>query len=107
MKQFAVLLLAIALFSCNKKPDAIEQAAVYSGKGCATPTLRDVIIADPYAPTEQANIGALALRNVDQGDSSFNTITANDNTITITCQATGRGLIIDFSGSTATFTTFP
>ena len=100
--------LTIFLFSCAKKQDeTISQATEISGRACESPNLEQVLEAGADAPTYQANINSVGIRNVDANTTNYNTIVANDNTITILCQNTGRSLIIDFSGTTATFTVIP
>lgn len=108
MKKLLLLLIIVSLFSCSKKDEqqVIEQSATYAGKCCTTPTLEEVLTENRFAPTESMGIRQLKIFNLDTYD-SYNSITANNNQITIHCDTTGRELLIDWSGSEVTFTVTP
>lgn len=75
----------------------------------ASQLLIKLLIASNNAPTESIGVRQVRVVNIDHeadenGEYSYNEITANDNTITFKCQATGREMTIDWSGATPVFT---
>lgn len=65
-------------------------------------TLSEILSNTPEAPTETIGVRQVNVFNIDTED-SYNSISANSNTLTIKCNATGRELTIDFSGEQPIF----
>ena len=82
-----------------------DGANVSVNTGSSLPTLEQILVATPFAPTESANIRSLGLKNIDDGagEENYTNFSANTGAISIKCNRTGRELIIDFNSSTPQF----